>query len=1061
MNKNYSFHQDGSFHITDYNHTHTFSNFLPGIAGVWGIPLWVFYVNRGQAIASFGINDKDHPILEFFPADKSYWLTEEGGFRTFIKINKKKFYEPFRSSGKKSSQQMMIKSSSLEIKETNKSLGLEISVKYFTIPNYPVGALARVLNVRNISRRNISIEVLDGLSRIVPFGTHDFFLKKMSRTIEAWMHSSIDKGLAIFRLIVDPADVSETRYIEGANFNHSFYDRRGKKISPQHIVDPDVLFGQDKSHALPSEFLNRNFKFPSSQIMCGKTPCAFSFFKWSLGADQARTFYSVFGSSSKKRLIKNFTSKLSPSFIMYKEAENEQIIDEIKSNALCVSGKNEFNHYVASSYLDNVLRGGYPYSFNKDKVYYVFSRKHGDPERDYNIFNLRPSYFSEGEANYRDINQNRRMDLFFNPNIKDKNIVDFLNFIKIDGYNPLSVRGEKLIAKKAAAKAILRRFKIKDPKLLELMQEGFYLGVFFKMLEENGIKVTKREKLAEALVKNCQRIPVASFGEGYWIDHWGYTLDAIDSFLYFFPDKLNSLFLNKKYMFWDDEVRVKDRKQRYYLKNNRVYQGNSLEHIMEKCQQISARKNFKNFLHQNNGRLYKTNLVDKLLSLVLNKTATLDPFGIGVEMEASKPGWCDSLNGLPALFGSSLCETLQIKRTCMILTEALSKLKAQGIKDIEITLEIAEFLNRLDSAIKSYSVNKSKQRDYVFWQKVNAIKEEFRKKIFFSIKGKTRKIKVEYLQAFLSRLLKKLDIGIKKAKDKKSSLPATYFRHEVAKYSLRSKGIAPLKFKRHALPLFLEAPMHALRIDKDPKIYRSVKRSPLFDKELKMYKLNASLSREPLDIGRSRIFTPGWLENESIWLHMEYKYLLEVLKAGLYREFFKDFYNTCVCFFKPKQYGRSIVENSSFIVSSAYPDKSLWGKGFVARLSGATVELLHIWIIMCMGIKPFFIDSKGKLCIKFSPILSKDMFTKKASSLTYKGKTVMIPKNSFAFKLFSSVLVVYHNPKRKDILSGISIKRITVKEGKKTHIINSDTLKGPLSSLTREAKVNRIDVYLS
>ncbi len=56
-----------------------------------------------------------------------------------------------------------------------------------------------------------------------------------------------------------------------------------------------------------------------------------------------------------------------------------------------------------------------------------------------------------------------------------------------------------------------------------------------------------------------------------------------------------------------------------------------------------------------------------------------------------------------------------------------------------------------------------------------------------------------------------------------------------------------------------------------------------------MYKVNASLTDQPHDIGRARAFTPGWLENESIWLHMEYKYLLEVLKAELYQEFFEDF----------------------------------------------------------------------------------------------------------------------------------------------------------------------------
>ena len=31
----------------------------------------------------------------------------------------------------------------------------------------------------------------------------------------------------------------------------------------------------------------------------------------------------------------------------------------------------------------------------------------------------------------------------------------------------------------------------------------------------------------------------------------------------------------------------------------------------------------------------------------------------------------------------------------------------------------------------------------------------------------------------------------------------------------------------------------------------------------------------------------GWLENESIWLHMEYKYLLELIRNGMYEAFLR------------------------------------------------------------------------------------------------------------------------------------------------------------------------------
>jgi hypothetical protein len=117
----YYLDEDGSFVIEDYQHAKVFSNFFPGVAGLWGVPMWAFYINRGQAISSFGIESKDKAILEFQPANRAYRLTSIQGFRTFIKVldgSKQKFYEPFTNSlisPYKVSQRMMITSHDLTI----------------------------------------------------------------------------------------------------------------------------------------------------------------------------------------------------------------------------------------------------------------------------------------------------------------------------------------------------------------------------------------------------------------------------------------------------------------------------------------------------------------------------------------------------------------------------------------------------------------------------------------------------------------------------------------------------------------------------------------------------------------------------------------------------------------------------------------------------------------------------------------------------------------------------------------------------------------------------------
>ena len=87
MNKPYYLDDNGAFVIEDYQHAKLFADFFPGVSGLYGIPMWAFYVNRGQAVSSFGIESKDKAILEFQPANKAYRLDLRQGFRTFLKVS--------------------------------------------------------------------------------------------------------------------------------------------------------------------------------------------------------------------------------------------------------------------------------------------------------------------------------------------------------------------------------------------------------------------------------------------------------------------------------------------------------------------------------------------------------------------------------------------------------------------------------------------------------------------------------------------------------------------------------------------------------------------------------------------------------------------------------------------------------------------------------------------------------------------------------------------------------------------------------------------------------------
>ncbi len=50
------------------------------------------------------------------------------------------------------------------------------------------------------------------------------------------------------------------------------------------------------------------------------------------------------------------------------------------------------------------------------------------------------------------------------------------------------------------------------------------------------------------------------------------------------------------------------------------------------------------------GDVLTMTLMEKLILLSAVKFATLDAYGMGIEMEGGKPGWYDALNGMPGLF---------------------------------------------------------------------------------------------------------------------------------------------------------------------------------------------------------------------------------------------------------------------------------------------------------------------------------------------------------------------------------------------------------------------------
>lgn len=1072
---NYYFDKKGAFVIEDYDRSRTFSSFLPGIAGVHGIPIWAFYVNRGQAICSFGIRDKDAAIMEFSPANISYKTVSINGFRTFLKDSKTGLiYEPFNTyhSDSNIKRYMYIYPHRLMIQEVNGDVGIDIKVTYFTVPNDDYAGLIRQVEIKNISGNDLSMEILDGMPEVLPYGVENGAYKNMGNLLKSWMEVyNIENSIPYYRVRASTADQAQVDMIAAGHFYLSFSEM-GKLFDP--IVDAECVFGYNTSLSYPEHFAREGIGdiLKREQVTANKVPCVFTGLAKDLKKDEAFRIYTIVGHGPNMDFINKKAKFIANSnYIHSKEKEMQSIIEALISDIYTHTFFEAFDAYAAQCYLDNLLRGGYPLILDNGKggfVYHIYSRKHGDLERDYNFFVTEPEYYSQGNGNFRDVNQNRRNDVFFHPQAGIFNIKVFMDLIQLDGYNPLSVEGctfEILDDRKEEMCSILDRY-ISDythrERLAEIVYKKFTPGKIAKYIKNFGVElsISIDEFLTQILSRSKQNVE-ASYGEGFWVDHWTYNMDLIENYLAIYPDRLHGLlFLDHSYMFFDSPVFVLPRDEKYVLTKNGPRQYKAVVRDKEKMKRLGIDIGDTNWLKAGGGRgpIYHTNLFTKLLCLALVKFTTLDPFGMGIEMEADKPGWNDAMNGLPGIFGSSMGETFELKRMINFMLYAIQNCSQDGI---QVPVEVYRLLIGVRNCLADYY--RDGMDDFMYWDKTSDLREAYRASIRFGIDGSEQFIGLDDIKMFLCMCMRKLDEGIDRALKYGNGLYPTYFYYEAVEYDalkdingksiLNAHGMPKVKvsaFKSVVAPLFLEGIARALKTIEDHDealgLYKKVRESRIFDRELKMYKTSEMLDGLTYEIGRVMAFTPGWLERESIFLHMSYKYLLELLKSGLYEEFFEDVKTGLVPFLDPNTYGRSIIENCSFIASSENPDRNTWGQGFVARMSGSNAEFISMWQYIMTGGKPFYMQN-GTLCLKLSPILPGWMFDKT-------GEVV--------FKFLKSI-VTYHNPSKKNTYGTSSAVirniKITDKE-QKTMEIEGAVIGERYASGIRNEQKYYIDIYM-
>ena len=724
----------------------------------------------------------------------------------------------------------------------------------------------------------------------------------------------------------------------------------------------------------------------------------------------------------------------------------------------------------------------------------------------------------QGPGNYRDVAQNRRNDVIFQPRMASFDVRMFLSFIQADGYEPLTVEAIAFIVSDKEHAQAIADAAVSDPKQNEVLGNilvggPFRPGQLFDLMERLNINIDKvsKQEFIDIVVSYCDWTPMAVYGTGYWGDHWDYYMDLINVYLAIYPDGEEKTMWGHQLKYFFSTATVQPRSKKYIVTLTYDAKG---KHILQldatffDGEKVKEQEDFRdpktgltsidaNWQRTAAGEAFTSTPIAKLFLLVAIKYATRDAYGMGIEYEGGRPGWNDAMNGLVGMVGSGTPETFELKKLLEYVLKTIKKYNRSIVIPIELDAmiqNVTQALNTLDAT--GYVDAEELSMDvppelFTYWDTVASAREAYRAETSYYFSGSTTKLSANEATGILTRWLAQIDLGIQRMMyfgsrgfndDGTSGVPPCYFAYNITSWELNgnkdTKGLPCADAKSMSLqrfPLFLEGPvryMKTIREDTDAMkdMYQKVLASGLRDENLKMYTVSASLKGQSYDMGRMMAFSPGWLENQSVWLHMSYKYYLELLRGKLYDEFFNEMRGGgkfvlvfskltlrkladkfllivlgILPYMDPNVYGRSLMECSSFLASSAFSDPSTQGRGFSARLSGSTAEFLSMWVLMFIGPHPFFIDQDGSLKMQLVPVLPYWLFEmddpmRSSKSSDSPAIDVPIEKDSLetadekpvsvSFKLFSSIEVTYYNSDKVD-LYGVPPKsyRITFTDG--------------------------------
>jgi len=456
---------------------------------------WLFIASNGGLTA--GRVNAESALFPYYTDDKIVDSAEHTGSKTLIQVNhgeKSYLWEPFSNYGRglynvESNLYKNTHGNRLRFEQINRDLNLRFAQEWSFSDRF---GILRQAWIENIGDENCSIELIDGIQNILPSGVGSALQNGRSTLVDAYKKSELlGNGLAAYALssrIIDRAEPSEALT---ANTVWSTGLEVKNYLLSNHQLDT----------------FRNGFELKIEKENKGYQGAYFIQSEFHLAAGECKDWFLLAEVDQSTTQVMNLESYLSKKSVaeLKDEINSERDIDQERLRAIVAKGDgiqcSELETVTARHYgnvLFNVMRGGlfesaykidrrdfqeylnqvsvrtamkwadfvgtWPEEIHYDEVLskvreqndwdlervaleYLplsFSRRHGDPSRPWNVFNINTrgtggkrtlSY----EGNWRDIFQNWEALAYTYPRFIQGMISKFLNASTIDAYNPYRI----------------------------------------------------------------------------------------------------------------------------------------------------------------------------------------------------------------------------------------------------------------------------------------------------------------------------------------------------------------------------------------------------------------------------------------------------------------------------------------------------------------------------------------------------------------------------------------------------------------------------------------------